>query len=202
VKPWATRLALAGVALAAAPGRAAEPPATVSELVITASKTVSELLVTGRMRCLAPDYGAAAGKTPPKVVSAFPARGAEVRPGLLVVRVTFDQPMTCAGRFDPTPALADPCPGQVRDMLLSYDRRTVRTVCMVEPGVQYGLSLGEDPNSPTAFLGLAGLPAAPARLNFTTSAGPVISDVCEALSQDPVTAADLARRGKTCPEPR
>ena len=86
-------------------------------------------------------------------------------------------------------------------MLLSYDRRTVRTVCMVEPGAQYGLSLGQDPNAAT-FLGLSGLPAFPAKLSFTASAGPAVTDVCESLSQDPDTAADLARRGKACPSPR
>lgn len=194
-------LALAMATSVAAPSLAAPPPPppTVSELVITAAKTVSELLVTGAIRCLKPEDRAGASR--PKVVSAFPARGAEVRPGLLVVRVTFDQPIACAGRFDADPPLTDPCPGHPREMLLSYDRRTVRTLCMVEPGAQYGFSLGQDPNAET-FLALAGgLPAQPAKLAFTTSAGPAITNVCEALAQDPETAAELARRGKTCSAP-
>ena len=89
-----------------------------------------------------------------------------------------------------------PCQGAGR-MLLSYDRRTVRTVCEVEPGRHYGFSVGEDPQAKT-FIGLAGLPALPARIAFSTSDGPAISSVCDALAQDPETAADLRRRGKAC----
>ena len=190
-------ISIAGACAAAAAERAKVPPApTVSALVVTASKTVSELTVTAKLRCLPPEPGLARAERP-RVVSSFPARGAEVRPGLLVVRVTFDQPMACAGAFDAAPPLPNPCPGAARQMLLSYDRRTVRTVCAVEPGVRYGLSLGQDPNAET-FLGLAGLPAAPSKILFTTTTGPAVSEVCEALAQDPQTVAELRRRGKAC----
>lgn len=185
-----------GACAAAAESPKAPLPPAVSALVITASKTVSELTVTAKLRCLPPEAGLARAERP-RVVSSFPARGAEVRPGLLVVRVTFDQPMACAGSFDAAPPLPNPCPGASRQMLLSYDRRTVRTVCAVEPGSQYGLSFGQDPNAET-FLGLAGLPAAPSKIVFTTSSGPAIADACEALAEDPQTAAELRRRGKSC----
>lgn len=173
------------------------PSPTVSELVVIATKAVSELTVTGKPRCLSAGGGGPRADRP-KVVDVFPARGAVVRPGLLMVRVTFDQPMTCEGRFDPVPSLPDPCPGATREMLLSYDRRTVRTVCVVEPGTKYGFSLGQDPTAPT-FIGLAGLPAAPATVSFSTADGPLVTDVCQAMAQDAVTAADLQRRGKACP---
>ncbi len=184
---------------AAAPALAAEPAAkaaTVSELVVTATKTVSELTVTAKAKCLAPEKGAERA-TRPRLVSSFPARGAQVRPGLLVVRLTFDQAMACAGSVEADPPLPNPCPGVSRQLLLSLDRRTIRTVCEVEPGVSYGLSVGQDPLGPT-FLGLTGLPAEPSKISFSTSAGPAVGAACDALAEDPETAAALARNGKSC----
>jgi hypothetical protein len=187
------------IGLAAGPALAApvpSPPPSVSELVVTANRTVSELTVTAKARCLPPQDGMERAERP-RVVSSFPARGAVVRPGLLVVRVTFDRPMACTGTFDPAPPLENPCPGPSREMLLSFDRRTVRTVCVVGPGRSYGVSLGETPTGNT-FLGLAGLPTAPARIAFSTSDGPAVADVCEGLAEDAWTATVLAERGKTC----
>jgi hypothetical protein len=196
---WAVIGAACGLGFSmAGPSRAAEPPtSTVSELVVTATRAVSELTVTAEAKCLAPERGAERAERP-KMVSSFPRRGTVVSPGLLVVKVTFDRPMACEGRFDASPPLPNPCPGAGR-MLLSYDRRTVRTVCVVEPGRQYGFSLGEDPLGNT-FIGLTGLPAMPAKITFSTSAGRTISSVCEALAEDAETAADMRRRGTACPE--
>jgi hypothetical protein len=193
---WA--LAAGVFAAASGPAFAAEPSkaATVSELVVTATKMVSELTVTAKLRCLGPEKGVERA-TRPTLVSSFPARGAEVRPGLLVVRMTFDQAMACAGTVDAAPPLPNPCPGASRQMLLSLDRRTIRTVCEVQAGASYGLSVGQDPNGPT-FLGLTGLPAAPSKISFSTSAGPAVVEVCDALSEDPETAAALKRNGKSC----
>lgn len=173
--------------------------ATVSELVVTATKMVSELTVTAKVKCLRPQSGAGRLQRP-KVVSVFPARGAVVRPGLLVVRITFDQPMACEGGLDVLPPLPNPCPGRERQMLLSLDRRTVRTMCIVEPEAQYGFSLGQDPNAKT-FLGLGGLPTEVAKISFSTSSGPRVSGVCEALAQDSETAAQMRERGTACDGP-
>src|SRR5258706_10088053 len=90
-----TALAIAAGALpaGAAPKPAPADGATVSELIVTATKAVSELTVTAKIKCLQPDSSQYRTNRP-KVVSSYPAKGAVVRPGLLVVRVTFDQPMT------------------------------------------------------------------------------------------------------------
>lgn len=189
-------LALARPVLAAGPPKPPSGDPTVSELEVIASKTVSELTVTAKAKCLTPQAGGM-HPTRPKVVDVYPARGAVVRPGLLVVRVTFDQPMACEGAFEATPPLRNPCPGLLREMLLSLDRRTVRTVCVVEPGAQYGFALGQDPNAPT-FIGLAGLPTQSAKVAFSTSDGPLVKDVCQALLQDTAGASEMKERGKGC----
>ena len=178
----------------AAPTPSAEPAVTVSELVVTATKTVAELTVTAPIQCLEPDKMPSRPERP-NVVSTFPKRSAVIRPGLLVVRVTFDRPMACDGAFTPDPPLPNPCPGADRTMLLSYDRRTVRTVCMVEPGAQYGLWVSRDPAG-QSFVGLAGLPSLPYRLTFSTSSEAPIATVCDALAEDDVTARQIRARRK------
>jgi hypothetical protein len=177
-------------AASAKPG--ANDAATVSELIVTASKTVAELTVTAKMKCLAPDKMAERAERP-KVVSTFPGKGAVVRPGLLVIRVTFNQPMACEGALTVAPPLRNPCPGMPQQMLLSYDRRTVRTVCVVEPGAQYGVWLSREPTA-RSFLGLGGLPSEPYRLNFSTSAEPAVTTVCNALVEDEETARQIRNR--------
>ena len=202
MRRWMTMLAMAiGVGAAldlATPAPAAEPRQTaptpsVSELVVTATRMVSELTVTAK--CRTPERVAERAERP-RGVQSFPERGAVVRPGLLVVRVTFDRPMACDGLFAPAPPMPNPCPGKVRSMLLSYDQRTVRTVCWVAPGLRYGFSLG-NPGTNT-FIGLSGLPVLPARISFSTSQGPPISDVCEALAEDSTTATAMREAGKSC----
>lgn len=183
--------ALPGVS-AAGPQPAADDAATVSELVVTALKTVSELTVTAKIQCLEPDRMAERARRP-KVVSAFPGKGSVVRPGLLVVRVTFDQPMACDGAFTAAPPLQDPCPGAARKMLLSYDRRTVRTVCIVAPGAQYGAWVSQDPTA-RSFTGLGGLPSESYRLSFSTSAASPVTSICDAMAEDEETAREIRKR--------
>jgi hypothetical protein len=186
-----------GVVAIAAPAAAAPKPgaadgATVSELIVTASKEVSELTVTARIKCLNPDSSQYRGNRP-KVVSSYPAKGDMVRPGLLVIRVTFDQPMTCDGFFLGAPPRLDPCPGSPQQLLMSYDRRTIRIVCVVQPKADYGVVLSPDPSGKT-FVGMSGLPSYPYQLDFTTSAGPLVSTVCDALSEDETTARQIRDR--------
>jgi hypothetical protein len=130
--------------------------------------TVSELLVTASVKCLPPDRSNDHADRP-KVIDSYPAKGAVVRPGIVVVRVTFNRPMACDGAFAPHMSMENPCPGESREMLLSYDRRTFRTVCTVKPNTAYGMVLSQDPTA-HSFMGLAGLPSLPYRLTFTTSA--------------------------------
>lgn len=167
---------------------------TVSELVVIASKTVEELTVTAPAKCLEPKDPSATA-APPKVISSFPAPGATVRPGLVVVRMTFDKPMACLGGFDRQAPWRDPCPQATQHMLLSYDRLTVRTVCIVEPATHYGLSMNSD-MAIYPFVALSGLPSKAFRLDFTTSETPLVKTVCDALAEDEDTARQIRQRRK------
>ncbi|THD59916.1 hypothetical protein [Phenylobacterium sp.] len=180
-------------AIAAAPTKpgAGDAP-SVSELIVTASRTVSELTVSAKMKCLEPDRMGGHLERP-RIVSTFPAKGSVVRPGLLVIRVTFNQAMACDGLLTAAPPLENPCPGAVQEMLLSYDRKTVRTVCLVSPGVEYGVWFSQDPTQ-KSFVSLAGLPSEAYRLNFSTSTGPAITSVCEAMAADEDTARQIRQR--------
>jgi hypothetical protein len=195
--------AAAALAVLGAPGLAGGAPTpaklgTVDELVVTAPTTISELTVTAKIKCLKPDPGGVASARP-RIVSIFPRRGATVRPGLVILRVTFDRPMACTGRFAPAPPFANPCGQPVQQMLLSFDRRTVRIPCAVEPGVRYGLGINRNLEG-EVFLGLNGLPAEAYDFDFTASAEPATATVCDALLEDAEGVRELARRnGLACP---
>jgi len=112
----------------------------------------------------------------PKVVATFPASGAVVRPGVVVVRVTFDQPMACDASFDGVSDLPNPCPGRWREVTLSRDQRSFRTVCEVKANMRYRMTLHSFRNS-------HGL-AVPAEVTFSTSGAAPIATIRQALAED------------------
>jgi hypothetical protein len=181
VKAILLTAAVLGAPMAAAAGPA--PAKTVAPPSETT--TVEELSVQPSASCLQPrkDIQAPA----PKVVSTFPANGAVVRPGVLVLRVTFDQPMSCKGFFAAAAQLRSPCPEDTQYWVLSFDRRTIRTVCRTALGGHYGVrisdqSLRED--SRTTFVSLAGKRLAPYVLTFDTSSEAPINTAGDSLEQD------------------
>jgi hypothetical protein len=184
---------LPGQALAA-PTPAPDPSATVSELTVTASKTVEELTVTAPKKCLKPINGTWWTRGP-KIVSTFPAKGEVVHPGVVVLRVTFDKPMACAGVFGDDPPFHNPCPGRIQNMLLSYDRLTVRTACVVEPNTLYGAWISRD-GEDADFISLTGAPSSQFELRFRTSSEAPVTTVCEALTEDEETAREIRKRRK------
>lgn len=122
---------------------------------------------------------------PPRLVSTFPAKGATVRPGLLILRLTFDKPMTCDGLLLADLPNLNPCPSPLEDPLFSRDRRTFLTVCRISRAQRYGLQL-------QGFRSLTGHGVDPGELAFTTSDGAPVASVDEALGQDR-WLADLVR---------
>jgi hypothetical protein len=192
MRPGRAVLIALGALLAAATGaRANDPPRkTVSELVVTANKTVSELVVTAA-KC--PTVHGLNLDLPhkPTVVGTYPAEGQMVRPGIVVMRVTFDRPVACAGGFSNNPPLSNPCPDRVQHMVLSYDRRTVRTVCIVDPDKIYAVRLNRDPGD--AFRTVDGATGEPFDLKFSTSLEAPITDVCSAIREDSAMLAEVEK---------
>jgi len=139
---------------------------------------ITPLFRTGPIDCSGrPDAGATApSRRRPKVVQTFPAEGAMVRPGVIVVRVTFDQPMTCDASFYGRSDLPNPCPGRWRAVTLSKDRRSFRAVCEVRPDTRYRLVL-------RSFRNTHGL-AIPAEVAFSTSGAAPVTSIRQALAED------------------
>ncbi|MBS0360714.1 MAG: hypothetical protein JSR98_05000 [Proteobacteria bacterium] len=150
---------------------AAEPP----------TPSTDELTVIPHAECLEPKRDPL---TPlPHVVSTFPAHGETVRPGLLYLRVTFDEPMSCKGFFLRMGRLRAPCNQDRQIWLLSFDRKTIRTLCHVEPNSQYGVRMSNDP--PTAqLISLAGRPLDPYEFTFMTSSAPEVTSTSDAIGED------------------
>ncbi len=113
----------------------------------------------------------------PRLVSTFPEKGAKVRPGVMVLRLTFDRPMTCIGLLDTDGMLPNPCPAPLSEPMISRDRRTFLTVCMIMENRRYGMRLHR-------FMSLAGHTANVSELVFDTSTAAPASTVGEALVQD------------------
>ena len=108
-----------------------------------------------------------------------------MRPGVLVVRVTFDQPMSCKGFLTGVRKLKNPCPDEHQHWVLSFDRTTIRTVCRTAADVAYGVGVNVDPA--VGFLSLAGRPPEPFALRFTTSLEREVLSTGESLDEDPAS---------------
>jgi len=62
--------------------------------VLAAPEASGDVVVTAKERCGRLPPGDAP-VDPPEVESTFPSQGATVPPGVLILRITFDQPMLC-----------------------------------------------------------------------------------------------------------
>src|SRR5665213_2382260 len=114
----------------AKPPSADEHVTSVSALIVAArrSTAVSELDVKAPV---CPKVHKAADERP-KLVGTYPERGATVRPGVVILRLTFDKPMTCDGLLNAEGTKANPCPAPLEEPLYSRDRRTFLTVCRID----------------------------------------------------------------------
>ena len=172
------------------------------------AQTVSPVTAKPAAKCLRPRHPPDKSIPEPVVVSTFPPRGAVVRPGILVLRITFNVAMSCDGIFLTSPPLEKPCgEARVQDMRLSYDRMTIRMKCTVAPNRRYGLRLNNDPEhdqlKPSTlqkvnFASLAGSALQPFELTFSTSSCPDVISVEAAEREDseaPANAPELASFG-------
>jgi hypothetical protein len=103
---------------------------------------------------------------PPKIVSSFPAAGQTVAPGVLVLRITFDQKMD-EHAFEVAAAQGGRAPACLKTPRLLADDRTFVLLCTTAPDAAYAMSFNAEPKG--GFQSIAGGRAVPAALAFSTS---------------------------------
>ena len=162
-------------------GAAAQPSnaAAASDPVILGPTTVQGLTVMPHPKCLKAESAPAPA---PKIVSISPTEGQVVRPGLIAVQITFDRPMTCSGFLTALAKVASPCPPREQTFIQTFDHKTVRTLCLAQPGQTYAVMVGGDCAQP--FVSLDDQKAAPLAVHFSTSHGPPVTTVPEALAEE------------------
>jgi hypothetical protein len=180
--PILTVLALASAApaLAADPPPVAPPvgapPGTVETRMATPTKPSTQPSTTVSPVTVFPATAA------PKLTKSYPAAGQATAAGVLVMSVTFDQPMLAAG-FDFGPATGGEQPQCLRTPRLLEDKKTFVLLCTTEPSKTYALSFNARPQGghQGGFENTAEHRAEPATLSFSTMAGEGPKDVHEAM---------------------
>ncbi|MET3666184.1 hypothetical protein [Caulobacter sp. 1776] len=133
---------------------------------------------------------------PPKLVSTYPAEGQTVSPGVLILKVAFDQQMSpSAWNYAPAPG-AEPM-DCVKTPRLLNDQRTFVLLCRVLADKTYGVTFNAQ--RPGGFANLGDNPAATAALTFKVDSGAPITTVRRAMEaaklqpdQMPVQDAPMA----------
>jgi hypothetical protein len=120
---------------------------------------------------------AAPSKQLPSVVSTYPAAGATVMPGALILKLTFDQKMNPgAFRFDRGDDRYPSCLARPR---LLPDEKTFVLLCTVGPGGKFSIQLNGPGDG--GFVNLASQRAAPLLLQFSTQDGASVGSIKEAM---------------------
>ncbi|WP_091739421.1 hypothetical protein [Phenylobacterium immobile] len=104
----------------------------------------------------------------PKVVATYPAQDQTVAPGVLVLKVTFNQKMLLNG-FDYGPAPGGEPLECVQTPRLLNDEKTFVLLCRAWPGKTYGVTLNA--SEKRGFANRGELRAQSATLTFTTLSG-------------------------------
>jgi hypothetical protein len=150
------------LSIATAIMHAAAPPA--------AASTVSEFVVPGG--------------PPPKLVASYPAQGAQVGAGVLVIKLVFDEPMAADGWSYGRSEGGD-FPSCLAKPRLLADRRTFALLCSVAAHRTYAIAVNLAP----AFAGANGRLAKPDTLNFSTTDTQALG-LHDALERAGLTDAD------------
>jgi len=114
----------------------------------------------------------------PKVTATWPAAGQAIAPGVLVLKVVFDQAMTPRD-FAYGPGASGEAPECLKTPRLLNDTRTFVLLCRTLPGKTYGVSFNKDPGA--GFSNLAENRAEPSELAFTTTASDPVTKLRDAI---------------------
>lgn len=115
---------------------------------------------------------------PPKLVSTYPAEGQTVTPGVLILKVAFDQQMSPAAWNFGAVAGAEPM-DCVKTPRLLADQRTFVLLCRVLADRVYGVTFNAERTG--GFANLGDNPAQTATLTFKVESGSPITTVRRAM---------------------
>ena len=166
-----------GAALAICAALATASPVFAEDDQATALSGVG---VTLPKTCLGPRDPPARDEPAPKLLSTYPTSGQVVRPGLMILRLTFDLPMACWPAHSPAHlegGRPDPCATtpRVQHWVLLRGRRDWTVLCHLQPKTHYSFQV-------KTFKGLSGRESEPLTLTFYTSDEPPVLAVKEALA--------------------
>lgn len=110
----------------------------------------------------------------PKLAKTYPAAGQALSSGILVLTVTFDQPMQATG-FDYSAAAGGEAPPCLKTPRLLDDKKTFVLLCTTEPAKNYALAFNAQAQAAQGtqggFRNTADHRADPATLSFKTTDG-------------------------------
>jgi hypothetical protein len=115
---------------------------------------------------------------PPKIVKSYPAAGQAVAAGVLVMSVTFNQPMEKRG-FDVEAAAGGLAPKCLKTPRLLDDNKTFVLLCTIAPRASYSVAFNAAPQG--GFRNVGDVRATPATLAFTTTPDVGPRDVADAV---------------------
>jgi hypothetical protein len=116
----------------------------------------------------------------PKVVATWPANGEAIAPGVLVLKVVFDQQMTPRDFAYGLGAGGDKLNCLKTPRLLN-DNKTFVLLCTTLPGETYAVALNPDAPGGPAFSNVAENRAEPGALTFTTGTGEPVTKLRDAI---------------------
>jgi hypothetical protein len=126
---------------------------------------------------------------PPKLVASFPAAGQAVAPGVLVLKITFDQKMD-EHAFSFAAAAGGQAPACLKTPRLLADDKTFVLLCTTAPATAYALAFNAAPQG-AGFQSIAGGRAPPAELSFSTDDSDSTRDLDAALKIAKLTQNDV-----------
>ena len=158
-----------------------------SGVVVTARRpTHLEGVTVTAVTCLEPDSARYPAAQPPAVIDSYPHPGAVVAPGRLLVRISFDAPMSCYSEVTTEGGVADPC--EPSGNWEAPGRRSWIMQCRLEPDTTYKMHFRKAGGP--GFIGLSGRPATPFDLAFTTSHAP------PTLTEEAAARSDVGAPGE------
>jgi len=128
----------------------------------------------------------------PKLVASYPAEGAAARPGVVVMKLTFDQEMAPNG-FDlasvaPADAAGAETPPCLKVPRLLNDAKTFVLLCTLRAGRSYAVALNSGPAE--GFMNIGDRRATPHILRFTTNREESVRSLDEAMKRQGLTALE------------